>query len=100
MDFAVYLRRLGRNLQRARWRLGLTQQDVAAKGITYRYYQELERGVRNPSLKMLFDLAAILDVRVNDLLEVGERRSSVKLVEVTAKPPPRGRKPKTSAPRR
>ena len=100
MDFAVYLRRLGRNLQRARWRLGLTQQDVAGKGITYRYYQELERGVRNPSLKMLFDLAAILDVRVNDLLEVGERRASIKLSEVNAKPPPRGRKPKAPAPRR
>ena len=97
MDFSAYLRRLGKNLQRARWRLGLTQQDVAAAGVTYRYYQELERGQRNPSLKMILDLADILEVRVTDLLEVGERRAPVKLADLSVKPPPRGRKPKSPA---
>jgi hypothetical protein len=42
---------------------------------------------------MLHDLAEILDVRVADLVEVGEKRAPVKLAEVTAGPPPRGRKP-------
>jgi len=100
VDFAAYLSRLGKNLRRARWRLGLTQQEVAAKGITYRYLQELERGARNPSLRMLVELAEILDVRVVDLLEIGERRSPVKLADVEAKPPPRGRKPKKRSSRR
>ncbi len=72
----------------------MTQQEVAAEGITYRYLQELERGKRNPSLKMLVDLADILDVRVVDLLDVGERKAPVKLSELDLKPPPRGRKPK------
>lgn len=72
---------------------GLTQQEVAAQGITYRYYQQLERGVSNPSLQMLFDLAQILGVRVSDLVNVSERRPSVDLSEVEAAPPPRGRKP-------
>ena len=43
MDFATFLRRTGRNLRKARWRRGLTQQDVAAEGFTYRYLQEIER---------------------------------------------------------
>ncbi len=88
------LARLGRNLQRARWRKGLTQQEVAAQGLTYRYLQELEQGRRNPSLRMLHDLAGILDVRVLDLLDVGERKTPVKLAELDVKPPPRGRRPK------
>jgi len=72
----------------------MTQQEVAAEGLTYRYLQELEQGRRNPSLKMLHDLADILDVRVVDLLDVGERKTPVKLSELDVKPPPRGRKPK------
>lgn len=94
MDFTTVLARLGRNLQRARWRKGLTQQEVAAEGITYRYLQELEQGRRNPSLKMIVDLADILDVRIIDLLDIGERKTPVKLAELDLKPPPRGRKPK------
>jgi transcriptional regulator with XRE-family HTH domain len=82
VDFATFLRRLGRNLRRARWRKGLRQEDVAGEGFTYRYVQELERGVRNPSVKMLFDLAQVLDVRVADLVEVGERKAPVKLANV------------------
>lgn len=81
-------------MRRARWRAGLTQQEVASKGITYRYLQELERGVRNPSVQTLFDLAQILGVRVADLVEVGERRAPVDLSMVPESAAPRaGRKP-------
>jgi transcriptional regulator with XRE-family HTH domain len=90
------LRKMGQNLQRARWRRGMTQQQVAAHGITYRYYQELERGERNPTLRTLHDLCEILGVRVVDLLEVGDRRLAVDLAAVTAEPPRRGRKPRSS----
>lgn len=77
--------------------MGLTQQEVASKGITFRYYQELERGQRNPSLKMLHDLADIFEVRVVDLLEVGERRAPVRLADVPdSAAPPRGRKPRVA----
>ncbi len=43
---------------------------------------------------MLRDLADILDVRVVDLLDVGERKAAIELSELDVKPPPRGRKPK------
>ncbi len=74
---------------------GWTQQEAAsATGVNYRYLQELERGIRNPSLRMVFDLAQAFGVRVIDLLDVGERTRQVKLSEVEASPPKRGRKPK------
>lgn len=72
----------------------MTQLDVAAQGITYRYLQELEQGRRNVSLRLLHDLAEILDVRIVDLLDVGEKKVPVRLSELNVKPPPRGRKPK------
>jgi transcriptional regulator with XRE-family HTH domain len=93
VDFAVFLRRLGKNLRTARWLKGLTQQDVASMGITYRYYQELERGGRNPTLRTLCELGQVLGGRVADLVDVGERAAAVDLSEVEATPPPRGRKP-------
>ena len=67
---------------------------MAGEGFTYRYLQEIERGVRNPSVKMLFDLAQVLDVRVANLVEVGERKAPVKLADVPESlAPKRGRKP-------
>ncbi len=101
MDFGVCLRRLGKNLRRARWRKGLTQQDVAAKGVTLRYLAEMERGERNPTLRTLHDLADILEVRLVDLLEVGERRAAVDLSKVPdSMAPKRGRKPRATTRRR
>ncbi len=100
MDYATYLKRVGRNLRRARWRAGKTQQEIAAAGVTLRYLADLERGSRNPSLQMLFDLAQILDVRVRDLVEVGERGATVDLSQVPESSAPKtGRKPTRSATR-
>jgi transcriptional regulator with XRE-family HTH domain len=59
-----------------------------------RYLADLERGTRNPSLQMLFDLGQILGVRVADLVEVGERRAAVDLSQVPESAAPKaGRKP-------
>jgi transcriptional regulator with XRE-family HTH domain len=94
VDFQTFLGRVARNLRKARWRKGMRQEDVAGKGFTYRYLQEIERGERNPSLKMLFELAQVLEVRVADLVEVGERRAPVRLADVPESlAPKRGRKP-------
>ena len=97
MDFAVLLKQVGANIRRARWAKGLTQQEVAARGISYRYYQELERGLRNPTLRMLADLAEILGSSVVTFLTAptesdGSKRPGDEL-EPTA--PKRGRKKRT-----
>lgn len=100
MDFATFSSRVGANLRKARWLKGWTQEDVAAQGLTYRYYQELERGQRNPSLRTLFELAEILGVAVADLVSVpGGRPCEVALTAKKAAAPPRGRKPKKSSSR-
>ena len=94
MDFAKYLGHFGKNLRQARWLKGLTQQEVAARGISFRWYAELERGARNPTLRTIVDLAQILDVTPADLLDVpGARLGKVRLAERKAVAPKLGRKP-------
>jgi transcriptional regulator with XRE-family HTH domain len=93
VDYAIFLGRFGQNVRRARWRLGLTQQEVAARGLSFRWYVEIERGLRNPSVRMVFDLAQILGVSPADLLDVPGARPKVKLSDVKAAAPRRGRKP-------
>lgn len=97
MDFGRFLQLFGKNLRKARWLAGLTQQEVAAQGISYRWYAELERGQRNPTVRMVFELAQILGVSPTDLLDVpGARPAKVRLVDRVATAPKRGRRPARS----
>ena len=95
MDFDALLLRVGENLRRARWIAGLTQEDVAALGITYRYYQELERGQRNPTLRILHHLADTLGTTVGALCgtDPAASRAAERNAGVRLGPPRRGRKP-------
>ena len=70
----------------------MTQEEVAAKGLSYRYYQELERGQRNPTLRTLADLTEILDTTVAQLVEneTGEQvRGRTTLAELDVAAPRR-----------
>jgi transcriptional regulator with XRE-family HTH domain len=94
VDFAKFLKNFGRNLRQARWLAGKTQQEVAGEGISYRWFVELERGQRNPTLRMVFELAQVLGVSPADLVDVsGARPGKVRLSDRKAAPPRRGRKP-------
>jgi transcriptional regulator with XRE-family HTH domain len=98
VDFLTFCRLVGDNVRRARWLRGMTQERVAAQGFNYRFFQELERGGRNPSLRTLFDLAEVLGVTVRDLVDVGHGkplRRPLRLRRLT--PPKRGRKPRSKA---
>lgn len=99
LDAAGFRRLVGKNIKKARWLSGMTQQATAeAAQLNYRYLQEIERGVRNPSLDVLFVIATTLGVTVADLVDVERRsRRPVKLIDEAAEPPKRGRKP-TKAP--
>lgn len=89
--------RVAERIQRARWRLGWTQADAAHRvGITFRYFAEIERARRNPTLDVLFSIARGLRVRVADLVDV-ESGARVDLDALKLQAPPTGRKPtKTS----
>jgi transcriptional regulator with XRE-family HTH domain len=89
----AFRRRVAARIQRARWRLGLTQQDAAHRiGLVYRHYAEVERGHRNPSLDTVFAIAGALKVRVADLVDV-EPGPRVDLDSLKLSAPKTGRKP-------
>jgi transcriptional regulator with XRE-family HTH domain len=91
VDFDTLRTRVGQNLRKARWIAGLTQEQVA--GVTLRYYQDLERGKRNPTLDMLHGLAEQFGVTVADLVSVvGARPAREHLSTLKVDAPKPGRK--------
>ncbi len=95
MSPETFRKRVAGRIQRARWRLGWTQADAAHRvGLTFRYFAEVERGRRNPTLDVLLSIARGLKVAVADLVDVGEAER-VDLDHLDVKPPKTGRPPKT-----
>lgn len=89
----VFRRRVAARIKKARWRLGWTQADAAFKvGLTFRYFAEVERGRRNPTLDTLLSIARALKVKVVDLVDV-EPGPRVDLDSLELQPPKTGRKP-------
>lgn len=94
MATKTFRQRVGSMIRLARWRKNLDQEQAAAKiGLSYRYFAEIERGVRNPTLDVLAAIAKALDVSVADLVDV-ESRKRIDLGKLDLEPPRRGRKPK------
>ena len=62
------LKNLGENIKKYREQQGLSQTNVAVKlGISYEFLGRVERGQKYMSLKKLFELADILNVKFKDL---------------------------------
>lgn len=62
---------LGRNVRRLREEAGLSQEQLAFDaGMKRSYLSDMERGVRNPSVKALGRLAKALNVPPSDLLKI------------------------------
>ncbi len=60
---------LGKNIKKAREKLGLTQEQVADKaGIHVNYFARVERGEQTPSVDVLDEIAKAVKVRAADLL--------------------------------
>jgi transcriptional regulator with XRE-family HTH domain len=67
MDLVVIL---GRNVRRLREEAGLSQEQLAFDaGMKRSYLSDLERGVRNPTVRALGRVAAALNVPPSDLLQ-------------------------------
>lgn len=59
----------GRNVRRIRLEKGLTIEGLANDvGLSYSYVGEMQRGKRNPTLKVVERVAKVLGVRPIDLL--------------------------------
>lgn len=62
------MNQIGAKLKSFRKQRGLTQQQVADQlGITVRAYQHYETGDRSPTLEKSFELAKILDIKLEEL---------------------------------
>lgn len=61
--------RLGRNVRAARVALSLSQEEVAFRaGMKRSYLSDLERGVRNPTVRALGRLSEALGIEPGELL--------------------------------
>jgi transcriptional regulator with XRE-family HTH domain len=76
---------VGRNVRQYRERVGVSQEELAYRaGIDRTYVSGIERGIRNPTVLVLQDLASVLKLRPADLL--ADVDSTV--VKPSAKPRP------------
>lgn len=65
---------LGKNVRRQRQARGMSQEELALEaGMKRSYVSELERGLRNPTVRALGRLAEALDVDPTILLTTGEQ---------------------------
>jgi transcriptional regulator with XRE-family HTH domain len=64
------LQRFGQTLKNKRKEIGISQEQLAEKLNIHRTYMSfLERGLRNPSLLMLFKISRALRVNLSELFE-------------------------------
>ena len=66
---------VGRNVRLIRQKRSLTQEKFAEfSGFSQQYISSLERGLRNPTVVTLYELATVLGVRPADLIR--QRKNS------------------------
>lgn len=66
---------VGRNVRRLRLQKGLTQEELsAASGFSQQYISDLERGLRNPTVVSVYELAQAIDVNYLELLKPDRSR--------------------------
>lgn len=72
---------VGRNFARIRLAKGLTQEEVEARsGFSQQYLSGLERGLRNPTIITLYELASALDVSHVELVTSDDQALAKKRV--------------------
>lgn len=74
-DTKRFLNQLGQLVRNARAKRGMTRKILAKdSGVSERYLAQLESGTGNPSVAVLHDIAAAMDLPINDLISGGENR--------------------------
>lgn len=70
MTFDAYLQKVASNIQRARKNAGFTQEKMQDFGFNYRYYQKIEGGQVNLTLKTLWSIAKALKSSITNLTRI------------------------------
>ncbi len=75
-DVDMLVTALGYVIHKQRRRLGLSQDELAAKaGLHRTYVSEIERRSRNLSVKILVKLSLALELEPHELMQIAEERS-------------------------
>ncbi len=71
MENKEFLKKIGLKLKVIRSLRGMSQDDIVNKlDIDKSYYSKVERGLTNPTLLYMKNLAEILDVKLEDIINV------------------------------
>lgn len=67
-DYQVVLGAFASKIKSRRSFLGMSQEELALKAdIDRTFISKIERGIANPSLKTIHDIALVLDISLSDL---------------------------------
>ncbi|MDR1326797.1 MAG: helix-turn-helix domain-containing protein [Heliobacteriaceae bacterium] len=71
MDKKLIYKKIGRNIQNERKKLGLTQENFAElMDVSWSYVAKIEGGFQNFSIGKLIDIAGYLKIDVSELLKL------------------------------
>lgn len=68
-EFRLFLQTFGKNVKRQREKAGLTQEDIAEL-VEYKYYQKIEAGKVNITLKTVYKICKKLNIKPADLFKL------------------------------
>jgi len=70
MTEARLLKVVGKRIRDLRVERGLTQEQMTRFGLDYKYYQRIEYGEKNLSLRTLYKIARAFDISISELLKI------------------------------
>ena len=70
MTEARLLKLVGKRIRQLRIERGLTQEQMTRFGRDYKYYQQIEYGQKNLSLRTLYKIAKAFGMPISELLKI------------------------------
>ena len=67
-SYDLLLKKIAKNIKKARKRKGLTQENMMDYGFNYRHYQKIESGSYSMNLYTLHRLSNIFNISIRNLL--------------------------------
>ena len=68
-SYEILLKKIAKNIKKARKQKGLTQENMADHGFNHRHYQKIESGSYSMNLYTLHRLSNIFNVSIRNLLK-------------------------------
>lgn len=68
-NYEILLKKIAKNIKKARKQKGLTQENMVDYGFNYRHYQKIESGTYSMNLYTLHRLSIIFNMNVKNLLK-------------------------------